>query len=94
MLEEILWKENFDRNDIEVEHLFTNQNFLDRYYSFQWSALWMSHTLMQSALFRPEHRSKKVKGLYYTGSYTNPGIGMPMCLISWKLVCDAVEEDA
>jgi phytoene dehydrogenase-like protein len=30
--------------------------------------------------------SKKVKGLYYAGHHTVPGIGLPMCLIGAELV--------
>lgn len=53
-----------------------------------WSgtALGMAHTLMQSAFFRPTNQSKKVKGLYYAGHHSIPGIGLPMCLIGAELV--------
>jgi phytoene desaturase len=33
-------------------------------------------------------------GLYYTGSFTTPGIGVPMALISGEHTADAVREDA
>jgi phytoene dehydrogenase-like protein len=53
-----------------------------------WSgtALGMAHSLGQSAFFRPRNKSKKVKGLYYAGHNTLPGIGLPMCLIGAELV--------
>jgi phytoene desaturase len=47
--------------------------------------------LRQSAIRRPNNVSKKVKWLYYTGWYTNPGIGMPMCMISGKLVAERIK---
>ena len=46
---------------------------------------------MQTAFFRPNNISKKVKNLYFVGAYTNPGIGMPVCLISAELVYKRIE---
>ncbi|KDE59436.1 phytoene dehydrogenase [Halostagnicola sp. A56] len=81
------------RDRIVLEERFSVDDFADRYNSFQGTALGMAHTLRQTALFRPPHRSKAVDGLYFTGSYTTPGIGVPMCLISGELTADAVLED-
>lgn len=60
-----------------------------------WSggALGPAHTLRQSAFLRAGNRSKKVDGLYYAGSSTTPGIGLPMCLISAELVLKHVRGD-
>ncbi|MFW6114041.1 MAG: FAD-dependent oxidoreductase, partial [Actinomycetota bacterium] len=57
------------------------------------AALGLAHTLRQTALLRPPHRSKKLAGLYYSGSYTTPGIGMPMALISGEITAQNVGED-
>lgn len=73
-------------NRIEYCKLFCVKDFAERYYSFRGSALGLAHTLKQTALFRPNTVSKKVKNLYYVGGNTNPGIGMPICLISAELV--------
>ncbi len=70
--------------------IFSVKDFAAAYNSYKWTALGLAHTLFQSALRRPGNISTKVKGLYYTGSYTNPGIGMPMCLISAMLVRDRI----
>jgi phytoene desaturase len=58
------------------------------------TALGLAHTLRQTGPFRPSHRSAAMDGLYYTGSFTAPGIGMPMCLISGEHTAAAVREDA
>lgn len=50
------------------------------------TALGPSHTLRQSAILRAGNKSRKVKGLYFAGSSTIPGIGVPMCLISAELM--------
>lgn len=61
--------------------------------SWRGSALGPAHTLGQSALFRSGNISKKVSGLYYAGSSTIPGIGLPMCLISAELVVKRLRGD-
>ena len=75
---------------IVFEKVFSVDDFTDRYNSMQGTALGMAHTLRQTALFRPPHRSKKVDGLYFTGSYTTPGIGVPMCLISGQITAEEI----
>lgn len=74
------------RERIEVQHVFTVNDFAARYNSYRGTALGLAHTLFQTAIFRPNTVSKKVKNLYYVGGNTNPGIGMPMCLVSAELV--------
>ncbi len=70
---------------IEVKRLFCVKDFAERYNSFKGTALGLSHTLSQTALFRPANRSKRLRNLFYVGGNTNPGIGMPICLISAEL---------
>jgi len=82
------------RDRIVVEETFCVNDFADRYNSTQGTALGLAHTLRQTALFRPSHRSSAVDGLYFTGSFTTPGIGVPMCLISGQLTAEAMAERA
>jgi phytoene desaturase len=42
---------------------------------------------------RPSNRSSAVDGLYFTGSFTTPGIGVPMCLISGEHAANALLDD-
>jgi 1-hydroxy-2-isopentenylcarotenoid 3,4-desaturase len=57
------------------------------------TALGPAHTLTQSALFRAGNVSKKVDGLFFAGSSTIPGIGLPMCLISAEVLVKRVRGD-
>jgi phytoene desaturase len=82
------------RDRIAFEETFTVSEFGERYNSYRGTALGMAHTLDQTAAFRPPHRSKAVDGLYFTGSYTTPGIGVPMCVISGEVTADMVTDDA
>ena len=54
----------------------------------------LAHTLMQSGPFRPRNVDKRVPGLFFAGSGTTPGVGIPMVLISGKLAAQRVQEMA
>jgi phytoene desaturase len=47
---------------------------------------------MQTAVFRPSSRSKKIGNLFYTGQYTHPGVGVPMVLIASEIVADEIRK--
>ena len=78
------------RGRIEVSRIFAHNDFSKEYNAFMGTALGMSHTLFQTALFRCANQSKKVKNLYFSGSYTHPGIGVPMVLISGRITANKV----
>ncbi|MDI3330778.1 MAG: phytoene desaturase family protein [Micrococcus sp.] len=52
-----------------------------------------AHTLAQSAMFRTGNASRRVDSLYYAGSSTIPGIGLPMCLISAEILLKRLRGD-
>lgn len=78
------------RDRIVVRRSFAHRDFTARYNAYRGTALGLAHTLRQTALFRPRHRSKTVRGLYFTGHYTHPGVGVPMTLISSQLVVQEI----
>jgi phytoene desaturase len=80
------------RDRIVLERSACVSEFADRYRYPQGSALGLAHTLRQTGPLRPSHYSD-VDGLYYTGSYVEPGIGMPMTLVSGEHAAEAVVED-
>jgi len=69
------------------------EDFKSHLNSWMGSALGPAHTLGQSALFRSGNVSKKVEGLFYAGSSTIPGIGLPMCLISAEVMLKRLRGD-
>ncbi len=71
---------------IITKKLFCVKDFKERYNSLGGTALGLAHTMRQTACFRPDTISKKIDNLYYVGGNTNPGIGVPICLISAELV--------
>ena len=74
------------RDKIVYQRLFSVKDFANRYNAQDGTALGLAHTLRQTAIFRPNNISKKVDNLYYVGAGTNPGIGMPITLISAELM--------
>jgi phytoene desaturase len=76
---------------IVYQKIFSVKDFKNRYNSFQGTALGLAHTLWQTAIFRPTHQHKKIKNYFRVGGNTNPGIGLPMCLISAELVANKIK---
>ncbi|MGX5681667.1 phytoene desaturase family protein [Schumannella luteola] len=68
-------------------------NFEQELHAWRGTALGPAHTLKQSAFFRAGNVSKKVRGLYYAGGSTIPGIGLPMCLISAEILVKRLRGD-
>jgi phytoene desaturase len=81
------------KDRIEIKKFFCSDDFKDRYNSFKGSALGLAHTFWQTAAFRPDTVSYEVDDLYFVGADTNPGIGVPTCLISSELVYKRVVGD-
>jgi phytoene desaturase len=81
------------RDRILVEETFSVSDFASRYNARDGTALGLAHTLRQTGPLRPGHRSSALDGLYYTGAYTTPGIGVPMCLISGQHTAEAILAD-
>jgi phytoene desaturase len=81
------------RERIVVRRTMGPADFVDDLNAWSGTALGMAHTLFQSAFFRPTNVSKKVKGLYYAGHHSIPGIGLPMCLIGAELVYKRLVND-
>ena len=79
------------RKRIIYKRIYAVNDFVKDYNSFKGSALGLAHSLGQTAIFRPNNINKKVKNLYYVGAGTNPGIGMPICLISAELAYKRIE---
>jgi phytoene desaturase len=66
------------------------KDFINDYNSFKGNAYGLANTLLQTAIFRPACRSKKLSNLFYTGQLTVPGPGVPPSLISGQVVANQV----
>ncbi len=89
-LEELIGEDIVD--SIIVKQTFSINDFKNDYNAYQGTALGLSHTLFQTAVFRPKNQSRKIKNLFYTGQYTIPGIGVPMVFISSQIVSEKISK--
>ena len=77
---------------VEVRRIYSQRDFAGDYRAWKGTALGISHTLGQTAVFRPGMRSRKVGNLHYAGQYTHPGIGVPMVLMAAEVSANNVWE--
>ena len=78
---------------IQIRRVFSHRDFAADYNAFKGTALGLAHTLRQTAVFRPSHRSKRLGNLFYSGQYTHPGIGVPMTLISSQVISEQIARE-
>jgi phytoene desaturase len=78
----IVWEKQYTPLDFERD--------LNAVYGTAFGSL--AHNFFQSAYFRPHNISADLPGLYFVGQGTYPGIGMPMVLISAKLVAERLTQ--
>ena len=52
----------------------------------------LAHTFAQTGPFRPANVERRLPGLFFAGSGTVPGVGVPMVLISGKLAAERVAD--
>jgi len=60
---------------------------------YQGSGLGLAHDLNQVGGFRPSNKDEEYKNLYYAGASTVPGTGLPMTVISSRLVTQRILKD-
>jgi phytoene desaturase len=60
---------------------------------YRGSGLGLAHDLGQVGAFRPKNKDENFNNLYYVGASTTPGTGLPMVVISSKLVMERIEND-
>ncbi|HAY70688.1 MAG TPA: phytoene desaturase, partial [Saprospirales bacterium] len=73
---------------IEVEDFLSPPEIESRTSSFGGSLYGNSSNNRFSAFFRHANESKKIKGLYFCGGSVHPGGGIPLCLLSAKILSD------
>jgi len=84
--------EEFAGEDIQHHLLYKKsysvQDFKLDYNAYKGNAYGLANTLMQTAIFKPKIRSKKVSNLFYAGQLTVPGPGVPPSIISGQIAAN------
>jgi phytoene desaturase len=57
------------------------------------SAFGLSHNLTQVGYLRPHNRHRQYRNLYFVGASTHPGTGLPLVLLSARLVCERIIQE-
>ncbi|MCF8260096.1 MAG: phytoene desaturase [Melioribacteraceae bacterium] len=60
---------------------------------YKGSGLGLAHDMDQVGAFRPKNKDEYFNNLYYVGASTTPGTGLPMVIISSRLVTERIEND-
>lgn len=81
------------RDDLVYTRIYSHRDFTTDFNAYKGTALGLAHTLKQTALFRPRMKSSKLKNVYYVGHYTQPGIGVPIAVISSQLVTKRIHDE-
>lgn len=61
---------------------------------YKGSGLGLAHDIDQVGAFRPKNKDEEFNNLYYVGASTTPGTGLPMVIISSKLVTERIENES
>ncbi len=78
--------------EIVSRTVYTPEDWQDQYNLHRGSGLGLSHDMLQIGGFRPKNYDELFKNVFYVGASTIPGTGLPMVIISSKLVFQRIEE--
>lgn len=79
--------------DVVVERIFDPLDW-ERLGMERGTPFALAHTFFQTGPFRPNNKDKRVPGLFFVGSSTVPGVGVPMVLVSGKLAARRIADYA
>lgn len=83
---------DFNANTI-VKQIYSPVEWAEMFNLYKGSGLGLAHGMNQVGAFRPKNKDEEFKNLYYVGASTTPGTGLPMVIISSKLVTERIESD-
>jgi phytoene desaturase len=76
------------RRHIVTRRTFTPADFALEFSATRGEAFGLAHGIDQVGYFRPHNRHPRLANLYFVGQSTHPGCGIPMVLISARLVVE------
>jgi phytoene desaturase len=78
--------------EIISKTIYTPLEWEKQYNLHRGSGLGLAHTMRQIGAFRPANFDEKFENVFYVGASTVPGAGIPMSVISSKLVVERIEK--
>jgi len=76
-----------------TQTILTPIDWQNKFNLYRGSGLGLAHGLNQVGALRPKNKDEKFGNLYYVGASTTPGTGLPIVVISSKLVTQRIEQD-
>lgn len=81
-------------SNIMVKKIMTPIDWENAFNLYKGSGLGLAHDINQVGAFRPKNKDEHFSNLYYVGASTTPGTGLPMVVISSRLVTDRIVNDS
>jgi len=78
--------------EIVSKTIYTPVDWQNQYNLHRGSGLGLSHKMLQIGAFRPTNFDEVFKNVFYVGASTVPGTGLPITMISSKLVVKRIEK--
>lgn len=75
------------------ERRFTPNDFATTFSAYRGATFGLQPTLRQSNHWRPQSKSLECEGLYFTGSSTHPGAGVPIAIEGGRICAGEVRKD-
>ena len=78
---------------IDFEATMTPESYERELNLVRGSAFGLSHNFLQVGYLRPHNRHGRFRNLYFAGASTHPGTGLPLVLLSARLVTERILRD-
>ncbi len=78
--------------DIVFKTAYTPKDWQEQFNLYKGAGLGLSHSMLQIGAFRPKNYDEEFSNVFYVGASTIPGAGLPMAVISSKLVVERIFE--
>jgi phytoene desaturase len=78
------------KENISFETVYSQQEWQNLYNLDKGAAFGLSHNFWQVGYLRPQNRHARYKNLYFVGASTHPGTGLPIVLLSARLVTERI----
>lgn len=94
ILEDLSARSVFDYKANTITRTIWNPiDWKEKFNLYKGSGLGLAHGMNQIGALRPANKDENYKNLYYVGASTVPGTGLPIVIISSKLVTERIRED-
>lgn len=94
IIDDLSQRIGFDiKSNIITKSIFTPIDWANKLNLYKGSGLGLAHDINQVGAFRPSNKDEEFSNLFYVGASTTPGTGLPMVIISSKLVTERIIND-